>query len=73
MATAQHTPSIVTDDPACFWTGTYGAFRWSEHLQAANGQWLLVTLNLAFDRMRGVSAPNIECVVDDFGDLVRIA
>jgi len=57
-----------------FFTDTYGAFRWDRNLCSRPGTWYLVSLNNDFDRMRGVGFcdVNITCVVDDFGNLVRV-
>ena len=66
--------AVITQGPAMFWTEGYGAFRWDAILTTRPGTWYLVTLNLAFDQLRGVHNDdrNITCVVDDFGNLVRV-
>ena len=55
-----------------FYTRAYGAFRWDTHLKGGNGNWFLVTMNYEFDKLRGVGDTNIACVVDDFGNLVKV-
>lgn len=57
-----------------FFTPFYGAFRWHEQLCGRVGMWALVGFNLEFDQMRGIKpdSVHIECVVDDFGNLVRV-
>ena len=57
-----------------FYTRAYGAFRWDTHLTGGQGNWFLVTMNYEFDKMRGVDpyGTSISCVVDDFGNLVKV-
>jgi hypothetical protein len=57
-----------------FFTPFYGAFRWHSHLCYRPGTWALIGFNLEFDRMRGIENDSIHitCVVDDFGNLVRV-
>lgn len=65
--------AITEKGSSSFWTDGYGAFRWDDTLLSRPGTWFLVTKNLAFDFMRvGPYDVNITCVVDDFGDLVRV-
>ena len=63
---------IILQDAASFYTKTYGAYRWHALLQAEKKQWHLISQVMEFDRMRGVQTPHIECVVDDFGNLVGV-
>ena len=56
-----------------FFTDAYGAFRWDRNIGSRIGTWFLVSFSLEFDRMRGlISEPHITCVVDDFGNLVKV-
>ena len=65
---------ITQQTVSAFYTRSYGAFRWDAHLAGGQGQWFLVTMNYEFDRLRGVDpyGANIACVVDDFGNLVKV-
>jgi len=63
---------IVLQTTASFYTGAYGAYRWDKLLQAKQKQWYLVSHLTEFDKMRGVEMRHIECVVDDFGNLVGV-
>ena len=66
--------SHVTSYGDSFFTDFYGAFRWDFRVPGASKNWYLVGLNTEFDRMRGIqnSDIHITCVVDDFGNLVRV-
>lgn len=66
--------AIETQGPVAFWTAAYGAHRWDKYLFGRHGTWLLVSKSTEFDFMRGMryDAVHITCVVDDFGDLVRV-
>jgi hypothetical protein len=57
-----------------FYTDSYGAHRWEPALITRPGTWRVVTMNLEFDRMRGIDNDviNMTCVVDDFGSLVKV-
>lgn len=63
---------ITTTDHAAFWTGAYGAFRWDKWLGSKTKQWNLISLLSEYDSMRGITHRHIDCVVDDFGDLVAV-
>ena len=63
---------IIIQGKASFYTNAYGAYRWDSHLQAPKKQWYLVSHLTEFDKMRGVETRHIECVVDDFGNLVGV-
>ena len=64
--------TIIHQSADAFWTAAYGAFRWHPQLKAVKAQWFLVSSVLEFDRMRGLLNSHIECVVDDFGNLVGV-
>ena len=66
--------AITQQTDSGFFTRAYGAFRWDTHLRSA-GKWFLVTMNYEFDKLRGlgVGDTNVACVVDDFGNLVKVA
>jgi hypothetical protein len=57
-----------------FYTPSYSAFRWGQWLPIRVGTWMLVCMNLEFDQMRGMKLDDVHitCVVDDFGNLVRV-
>lgn len=63
---------IVCENDCAFWTDSYGAFRWDTHLQGRPGTWYLVSTCPDFDYMRGLVSAHITCVVDDFGNLVKV-
>ena len=63
---------ITTNEDGMFWTASYGAFRWHDYLMPLKGQWQLVSMQMEFDRMRNVPNVHINCVVDDFGNLVGV-
>lgn len=56
-----------------FWKAGYGAYRWDKTLYSRPGTWFLVSLNYEFDYLRGVKSLHVTCVVDDFGNLVKVA
>ena len=66
--------AITQQTDSGFFTRAYGAFRWDTHLKASADKWYLVTMNYEFDKLRGlgVGDTNIACVVDDFGNLVKV-
>ena len=66
---------VISNSPAAFWTDSYGAFRWHSHLRPSKGnQWALISSNIEFDQMRGIPTGKVhlDCVVDDFGNLVPV-
>jgi hypothetical protein len=63
---------ITTIAPSAFWAQSYGAFRWDEWLGSKTKQWALISMNLEFDQMRNVQRSHVDCVVNDFGDLVVV-
>ncbi len=63
---------IICQSSSNFFTASYGAFRWDKHLYAKKGQWALISSQMEFDRMRDVPSVHIDCVVDDFGNLVGV-
>lgn len=68
--------AIRTQSYVAFWTDSYGAFRWNKcpSMHDKPGTWMLVSMGLEFDRFRDLKGEfHVTCVVDDFGDLVRVA
>jgi hypothetical protein len=64
----------ILHDHACFFTNTYGAYRWHD-LLGKPGCWYVVALNIELAQMQGVSIADVhfKAVVDDFGNLVRVS
>jgi hypothetical protein len=68
--------AIQTQSEGAFWTASYGAFRWHESTSMHDkpGTWILISAGLEFDRFRDLKGKfHVTCVVDDFGNLVRVA
>lgn len=63
---------IQTMTPEAFYTAEYGAYRWDKHMVEKPGTWILISRACWFDHFRGFQRPHVTCVVDDFGDLVRV-
>lgn len=68
--------AIESQAPGAFWTKYYGAHRWSDSFACfmRPGTWYLISLTTAWDHFRGVPVDRVmaTCVVDDFGNLVRV-
>ena len=64
--------AIIASTPERFHTADYGAYRWDPLMVEKPGTWILISTSCSFDHFRGVQRPHVSCVVDDFGDLVRV-
>lgn len=64
--------SIKTMTPEAFYTAEYSAFRWDQRMVERVGTWILISKSCFFDHFRGMQRAHVTCVVDDFGDLVRV-
>lgn len=54
-------------------TPTFAVFQWHSHLFKKPGNYFVVTNNTELSRLQGVKPgdSHVDCIVDDFGDLVR--
>ena len=59
--------------PDCFYTDSYAAYRWDQHLFGKPGCWYLVSSGLEYDLMRGLDLVHVSATVDDFGNLVKVS
>ena len=71
-----NTRSIETFGPDVEFFTARGAtfYRWDKHLANKQGMWSVICHNNELAYMQGVTPGNvhIDCVVDDFGSLVRV-
>ena len=64
---------LFDDSGEAFWTPCYGVYRWDKHMVTRPGTYAVVTHNSELRQMQEPRNAHPTCVVDDFGNLVRVA
>lgn len=65
--------TITASVKSCdFWTPFYGVHRHYSQL-CKPGLYAVIALNPELARMQGAKSAHVNCVVDDFGNLVGVA
>lgn len=55
-----------------FWTPFYGVYRWDRLMVTRPGTYAVITHNTELRHMQEPRCAHPTCVVDDFGNLVKV-
>jgi hypothetical protein len=63
---------LFDDTGDAFWTQWYGIWRWDKRMVTRPGTYAVITHNAELRAMQEARCAHPTCVVDDFGNLVKV-